>query len=1053
MFNPTPRLCATLIACLACSTSATSQQSTLPSEGVAERSTRHIALVNARVVSEPGRVIESATITLRDGKIVSVTVGEQVPQGAERRDLGGKTVFPGFIDVTTSLGLPDALKPGGIKGIARGANAPHRQTGDQPGTPHWNRHVRPEISAADHLQTRSDEVAALRKLGFAAAQTLPQTGVIRGQGALLLLRDSTRSGDLLLARDTSQHVAFDFAYGGEYPGSLMGAIALIRQSLYDARWYHAASNWRGRTPIQRPEPDAALAALHPAATGAQRVFFQLDDEADVGRVARLRQEFELDLVMLGTGHEYRVLPQARTAQSPFVLPLAFPEAPAVENAETALNIALAELEHWEQAPANPGRVAAAGIDIAFTTRGLKEPEKHFWANVRRAVRAGLSETDALRALTTTPATLVREDARLGRIAPGRLANLVVADAGLFRDDGARVFEVWVEGQRHEMAPLSAADATGEWQLQWADGQGPTRWTAKRSGEQLDIAIGETHFKSKLEGEKLLALAPRALFTEGAEGTVALTARIHGDMLEGYRDLADGRRVRFTGTRVAAGEKDTPKAAKPTEAIPAFQGYPAGEYRRLATPERAAVLLIQNATLWTNTEQGIIERGDLLVRDGRIVAVGAGLDLPAGATRIDASGLHLTPGLIDAHSHTAIARNVNEPSHAVTTEVRIGDVLDPTDINIYRQLAGGLTSANLLHGSANPMGGQNAVIKLRWGETADGLLLQGATPGVKFALGENVKQSNWGDAMTTRYPQTRMGVEQIMRDHFNAARVYAKDRSRTGRDVPPQRRDLRLDALAEIVAGTRQIHIHSYRQDEITMFARLAAEYGIPGVTFQHVLEGYKSADAINSINAGASTFTDWWGFKMEVWDAIGHNASLMARTGVVTSLNSDSNELARRLNSEAAKAVAYGGIDEQEALKMVTLNPARQLALAHRLGALAPGYDADFVLWSAPPLSNYARAESTWIDGRTYFDLREDRAEQARILAERERLITKALGQRAATLSLHTSTESKPADGTEQQRPTAQVPDAGWQSVLAPTRTLYHNGADLLSCGLHDHAH
>lgn len=1053
---PTPRAVAALLGLgfLALATAAPAQQDTLPTEGVAERPSRHVALVNARVVTEPGRVLESATIAIRDGRIVSVTAGGNAPAGAERRDLGGKTVFAGFIDPTTALGLPDDLRAGGIKGTARGP-APHRQTHDQPGAPHWNRRVRPEISAADRVQVKPDDVAALRKLGFAAVQTAPQTGVIRGQGAVLGLRDGTRSGDMLLARDRSQHIAFDFAFGSEYPGSLMGAIALIRQSLYDARWHHAATNWRGRASIERPEANAALEALHAAATGAQRVFFQLDDEADVGRVARLGQEFGLDLVMLGTGHEYRVLPQARLAKAPFVLPLGFPDAPAVENAETALNITLAELEHWEHAPANPARVAAAGIDIAFTTRGLKEPEKQFWPNLRRAVRAGLPETDALRALTTTPAALVGESARLGHIAPGHLANLVIADAGLFRDEDARLFEVWVEGERYELAPLTPADASGEWRLQWADGRGPQQWQVTRSGERFEISAADRRFKARLDGANLLALAPRALFAEGTDGSAALSARIDGDALEGYRDLADGRRVRFSGTRLAAAEAASPKTAKNEDAIPPFQGYPAGEYRRLAAPERPAALLIQNATLWTNTEQGVIERGDLLVRDGRIAAVGSGLSAPAGATRIDASGMHLTPGLIDAHSHTAIARNVNEPSHAVTTEVRIGDAIDPTDVNIYRQLAGGLTTANLLHGSANPMGGQNAVIKLRWGEGAEGLLLQGAKPGVKFALGENVKQSNWGEAMITRYPQTRMGVEQIMRDHFNAARGYASAREKPGRDAPPQRRDLRLEALAEIVSGARQVHIHSYRQDEIAMFARLAGEYGIPGVTFQHVLEGYKAADSLAAIGAGASTFTDWWGYKMEVWDAIGHNATLMTRAGVVTSLNSDSNELARRLNTEAAKAVAYGGLDEQEALKMVTLNPARQLALGHRIGALAPGMDADLVLWSAHPLSGYARAEATYIDGRRYFDRNEDRAEQARILAERERLIGKALEQRGRTLALQATPDAKPAEAAQPESLLAARLrlDPHWQSALAPARTLYHSGADLLSCGLHDHAH
>jgi imidazolonepropionase-like amidohydrolase len=420
-----------------------------------------------------------------------------------------------------------------------------------------------------------------------------------------------------------------------------------------------------------------------------------------------------------------------------------------------------------------------------------------------------------------------------------------------------------------------------------------------------------------------------------------------------------------------------------------------------TPARAeAVLLIKNATLWTSAAAGVVEQGDLLIRDGKIAAVGKAVTAPANAVVIDAAGKHVTPGIIDAHSHTAVNGGVNEPSSSITAEVRIGDVIDATDVSIYRQLAGGVTAANVLHGSANTIGGQNQVIKMRWGRDADALKFENAMPGIKFALGENVKQSNWENA-NSRYPQTRMGVEQIIRDGFQAAREYQRKRAawaanKTGAEP---RRDLQLDTLVEILDKKRVIHVHSYRADEILMFTKLAKEFGFTVATFQHVLEGYKVADAIRSIGAGGSSFSDWWAYKMEVYDAIPFNGALMHRAGVVTSFNSDSDELARRLNTEAAKAVKYGGLSEAEALNFVTINPARQLRIDNRVGSLEVGKDADFVIWSAHPLSTAARAEQTWIDGARYFDRTTDATLREEARRERERLVAKALPARLARLT------------------------------------------------------
>lgn len=1047
-----PAVAVALVSCVIAVPTLAQSAGTVPIEGVQERPSRHVLLTHARIVLEPGKTITDGSIELRDGRIVSVQAGTRDAPGTSVRDLGGKTVYAGFIDAAARVGVPDDMRAGAIKPFPPG-QPPHQTTLDQSGTHYWNRRVRPEWSVAVRLDYKPDEAKALRALGFTAAYAVPEAGVVKGQGALVSLRDTSVEKDVLLNAETAQHFGFELAGGfsGEYPGSLMGAIALIRQSLYDARWQAA------RTPNERTDANAALTALAPAARGAQRAWFQLDDELDLQRVTHVAREFDLQPVLIGSGYEYRVLEQARAAQAPFVLSLNYPETPNVEDAEATLNTSLAELQHWEQAPANAARLVDAGIAIALSARGLKEPDKKFWSAVRRTVKAGLSEDAALRALTTTPAQLIGAVDKFGRIAPGQFANLVVADADLFRNDNATIYETWVEGERFELKSLTAAKGAGQWQLQWADGKGPTSFKLQGEGETLDANAGSIKFKAKLAGETLTILPPATLFGEKS-GKARITATLRGDTIEGYRDLVDGRRVRFTGTRSGT-EAATAKtsATEAPAAIPAQRGYPAGEFARATLPPQPKALLIRNATIWTNTDDGVLREADVLVKQGRIVAVGANLSAPSDAIVVDAEGQHLTPGIIDAHSHTAIARNVNEPSHAVTTEVRVGDVLDPTDIDIYRQLAGGVTSANLLHGSANPMGGQNAVIKLRWGADADGLRFAGAPTGVKFALGENVKQSGWGDAFNTRYPQTRMGVEQVMRDAFNAARDYAMTRS--GKNSERVRRDLRLEALAEILAGERLVHVHSYRQDEILMFARLAKDYALPVATFQHVLEGYKAADAIAEIGAGGSTFADWWAYKMEVLDAIPQNGALMTRAGVLTSFNSDSNEMARRLNMEAAKAMRYGGLDEQEALKLVTLNPAKQLRIDDRVGAIREGLDADMVLWSDHPLSNFARAEQTWIDGRRYFDRDEDRALQAQSAVDRERLIQKALEERAKTLALSMDARKDGAKKVEKTEPDPELVEAiradrdGWIESHATERALYHNGADLMSCTLNDHAH
>ncbi len=409
---------------------------------------------------------------------------------------------------------------------------------------------------------------------------------------------------------------------------------------------------------------------------------------------------------------------------------------------------------------------------------------------------------------------------------------------------------------------------------------------------------------------------------------------------------------------------------------------------LASASGPETTLIRNATVLTVTK-GKIEKGSVLIQDGKIAEVGTNVSAPSGATVIDGTGKYLTPGIIDCHSHTAVEGNVNEGSVSDSSMVNIKDVINPMDINIYRALAGGLTVSNVLHGSANAIGGQTIVIKLRWGKTAKEMLFEGAKPGIKFALGENPKRQGYppnffsqGPPQPRRYPGTRMGVEEVIRESFSEAKNYQadwkeyNDRVARGEHPIPPSKDLRLEPLVEVLEGKRYVHAHCYRADEILMLIRVADEMGFKVRTFQHVLEGYKVAREIAEHGAGASTFSDWWAYKIEAYDATPYNAAMMTRAGVVVSLNSDSDELQRHLNLEAAKTIRYGGMTEDQALAMVTINPAKQLGIDDKVGSIEVGKSGDLVLFDQDPLSNYSKVLKVWIDGHEYFDRGKDLEER-----------------------------------------------------------------------------
>ena len=961
-----------------------------PPNGMRAADLRTHAIVDARVVIRPGVVLERATIVIKDGVIIEVGENVQPPRDARIWSGEGLTVYPGLIEPAL------LIKPG--------------EREDSPGA-HWNMHIHPEIDMIDQPSPDEELRKEMRSMGFTAAAVYPDSGIWRGTGTVIALADSDEHALSYLDR-TAMAAGFSTTRGfgrGNYPGSLMGAIALMRQTLLDAQW-HATSRdiWEqypeGNEPPIRAD---ALDAMVPVLGRQQTVLFDVSDELNALRAHRVGTEFNLDMTLLGSGLEFRRLDEIVATNRAIIVPLNYPKTPEVTSVSEADRASLRDLMTWEQAPTNPRRLIQAGITVALTTHRL-EKRKDFFKNLRLAIKHGLSEDDALASLTTTPATMLGLEKILGTVETGKAANLVVVEGGLF-DKDAKIRDTWINGRRHEISTKPLIELKGKYAF----------WTSHGHTSQADIDTEKKSVTFDLADDKELkakkVVVKKDLITivvsgEALEtdGYVQLSGVVTGDSITGNGIMPDGDRFQFTFTPTPdanddeQSEDDTDEAKDDDKSDEVIGGLPPeelvmplGAYGVDASPTSQKIY-VRGATIWTEGPEGIIEDGCLIIAGGKIAYVGPASEREPTPDMliIEAEGKHVTPGLLDCHSHTGISGGVNEGSQAVTAEVRIADVINPDDINFYRQLAGGLTTINQLHGSANPIGGQNSVIKLKWGAATDQLRIPDAIEGIKFALGENPKRSSG------RYPDTRMGVATVIRDAFTAARDYKKTWDRylsrpteQREKIMPPRRDLELDALVEILDGERLVHCHSYRQDEILMLIRIADDFGFTIGTFQHVLEGYKIAEALAKHGAGASTFSDWWAYKVEVMDAIPFNGALMTNVGVVVSFNSDSSELARRMNTEASKAVRYGGLDPHEALKLVTINPAKQLRIDHRVGSLEVGKDADFVVWSGSPLSTYTRCEQTWIEGARYFDLRIDEMLRKKAKSERQRIIQKIHAQ------------------------------------------------------------
>ena len=1007
-------LLTTIFASTALAQTPSQHSSTFPVNGTVDKHLVRTVLKNATVHVDEKTVIENGTIVLFRGLIESVGPADEVKVSgpAITLDMKGYHLYASFVDLNSSFGLP-SVKP------AEWSRVPQYET-NKKGAYGWNQAIRPEINSSEAFVEDSKNSKALRKAGIGSMLVHIPDGIVRGTGALVMPVDNPR--DAIVSSKASAHYSFRKGSSKQnYPSSLMGATALLRQTYLDAKWYSEASkrNLAGGTNL-------SLEAFGEIQNLPQ--IFSAGSWKDILRATTVGEEFSVDYIVLGGGDSYQRAEAIAESGATVIVPLNFPTAYDLSDPFLSRFVSLTELKHWELAPSNAAILNEAGVSICFTSTGLKSPAELLPA-VRKAVERGLPEDVALAALTSTPADAINSGDKVGRLRVGLQANVIVMDGPLF-EEGSKMMEHWVSGEPTVINDRNALDIAGDYSLTI----GANTYSLEVSGADGKIKASQQVNDStsnkvdlKIDGRSVVL----GLFKD--DGLTRMTGNIWMDsrIWEGTAVDPSGNVLEWSAVKTivkdeveeVAQQNDSTEVNTPVlgEITFPFTAYGSTE---IATEEN---VLIQGATVWTCEEEGILEEADVLISKGQILAVGRRIQAEQylGSeeyTIINGRGKHITPGIIDEHSHIIIERGVNEGTQASSAEVWIGSSLNSEDVNMYRQLAGGVTCAQLLHGSANPIGGQSAIVKFRWGSLPNELLYEHASPFIKFALGENVKQSNWGDMQTTRFPQTRMGVEQVFYDNFIRAREYGLAlfnyrqalRSTRRRDIlagngPLEpRRDLELEALLQILNEERFITCHSYRQDEINMLMHVADSMGFRMNTFTHILEGYKVADKMKEHGVGGSTFSDWWAYKYEVKDAIPYNAAVLYDMGIITAINSDDAEMGRRLNQEAAKAVKYGRVPQEEALKMVTLNPAKLLRIDHKTGSIKEGKDADIVIWDDNPLSMYAQVVATYVEGRCLFSLEKDLALREQIKSERARLTEKMMNSKKPGEELRKPSEKMP---------------------------------------------
>ncbi len=975
----------------------------VPTNGVEDSKPGSYVLRNANIIIDAENSISNGSIVIKDGRIVAVGKLVKHPDGSVIIDMKGKTIVPSFIETHTSIGLPSPK---------RKEWTPRPQLESTKSGPYyWNESIKPEVRGSNHFESDKKASKTLQQMGFGVAISHMQDGIMRGTGPVVALGD-VESRKAVIKSDGATFYSFKKGTSRQtYPSSQMGSIALFRQAMLDAEYYAENKECNPK--------NLSLEAIN--GNKELPMIFEVEDKLEIFRARKIADEFGLDFTIIGSGNEYeRIHELAELENQKLIIPINFPEAYDVGDPYVARQISLGDLKEWELAPANPYFLTKKNIPFAITSKGHKKASD-FWKHLHKAMESGLSKEAVIRSLTQIPAEILEIEGDFGSLEEGKLASFSVFDKDPFVYKNAKLHESWSLGKQHLFIEEAMIDIRGKY-----------RFSIDSSSYVITINGSQEKPKGSVQTYKTLMDStsnPPFETIDTSKVTVEIEldrkhATFHFDVNDDYYDgvitlhgqynqkfnafigqgmIPSGSWRKWTGIRLERPEldKDDDKHMISADTMSMAKiWYPNMAYGFDTLPEQKTYVL-RNATLWTNEEAGIVKDGTVVIKNGKIDFVGTGnYTIDADAITIDCKGLHITSGIIDEHSHIAISKGVNEGGQAVSAEVSIGDVVRSDDINIYRQLAGGVTTSHLLHGSANPIGGQSALIKLKWGASPEDMLIDDAPKFIKFALGENVKQSNWGDFNRVRFPQTRMGVEQVFYDAFLSAKAYHEKWEKYNSLSPKKRelkkiqkpaRDLELEAVWEVMNSERFISCHSYVQSEIIMLMNVADSMDFTVNTFTHILEGYKVADKMVEHGAGGSTFSDWWAYKFEVNDAIPYNASLMNEQGVLTAINSDDAEMGRRLNQEAAKAIKYGGMTEEEAWKLVTLNPAKLLHLDDRMGSLKESKDADIVVWSNNPLSIQAKTRLVFVDGQLLYNGENLQHEQERIAGEKARIITAML--------------------------------------------------------------
>jgi imidazolonepropionase-like amidohydrolase len=935
-----------------------------PTKNLRQNPPNVFALKNAKIILNSKKVIENGTIIVREGKIEDVGKNVKIPSDAYEIDLSGKWIYPGFIEPYLLYKIEEKKKDF-----------------------YLSPKVHPEIDISEIISIDESLIKKYRENGFTAALFVPSEGIFKGKSAVFSLKEGEKSENLI-KKEVFEHIAFEYyKREKEYPNSFMGAIALVRQIFYDAIWHKEIWEYYEKNKnIQKPPFINSLSSLYPFLYKNHKVCFEIEDDIDIYRVLKIKKEFNLNVVIRGSSYEYRQIDVLKKEKIPIILPINFPEKLDFETPEEAIDISLKELLHFEYAPWNPKKLWENNVEFAFTTDGLKDI-KIFFKNLKEVIKRGLPENYVLKALTENPAKILGIDNLIGSIEKGKLAHLIITDGNIFKD--GKIYEVWIEDKIYKIKEENLIKPFGKWEITFYFPEGKKiaeieiNEDEKLKGDIIfenekiplkKIEINLKHLDILFDSEKI-----------GHKGLTFISGIVENKNYKGKGILPCGKEFNFEGFLKEEIKKEEKMEKKEIYEEPKIF-YPPCEFGREFLPEKHKYILIKNARIWTCSNKGVLEGYDILIKDGKFYKIGKNLK-EKNALIIDASGKDITPGIVDPHSHIAIKGENNETGDIVTSEVRIEDVIDPYDISIYRVLAGGVTVSNILHGSANVIGGQNVVIKHKWGvKNPDELIFKKGIPTLKFALGENPK---YGE--DEKFPQTRMGIEEILKDKFKEAIDYKHQKMNF---KYPLRKNLEIEPILEVIENKRMPYVHAYRADEMLTFLKLAKEFGIKKVSFQHALEAYKIIDKLKEFGAYATVFSDLWAYKFETYDGIPYNAAMLYKNGIIVSLHSDFSEVARRLNTEAAKSMKYGGLNEEEALKLITIYPAIQLGIDKYVGSIEEGKDADFVIWDGNPLSTYSKVLETWIEGKKYFDREEDLRMRERDERERFRIIQKYLREK-----------------------------------------------------------